>query len=89
MDSNEKIRINRENIGEHLVEYQLNMVGKTKMVMIDDDFWRLNNPMTRKQLIEFREYAIPLLQKVFHYRKSKAEDTFTFFRTQFGLRIKG
>jgi len=88
MDNNEKIRVNRENIGEHLVEYQLNMVGKTKMVMIDDDFWRLNNPMTKKQLIEFREYAIPLLQKVFHFNKRRAEETFAFIRKEFGLHIE-
>jgi hypothetical protein len=80
--------INRENIGDHLVEYQLNMIGKTIKEVIDDEWWFSNNTMTPEQHEEFKAYAIPLLKKIFKFNKSKAERTFSWFNLQFGLRIK-
>jgi len=88
MEKNEKIKVNRENIAKHLLEYQLSMVGKTMLILIDDPYYKFNITMTRGQLAQFKEYSIPLLQKVFHFNKKKAEDTFAFFRKEFGLRIK-
>lgn len=82
-------RITRENIGVHLMDYQLEMVGKTRLEMIDDDKWRFNFTMTRTQSEEFHSYAIPLLMKVFHCTKPKAEENFQWFKSMFGLRIKG
>ena len=81
-------KITRATIAEHLLDYQLEMIGKTRLVMIDDDKWKFHNTMTREQLKEFRKYAIPVLQKTFHFNKGKAEETFEAFRTLFGLRIK-
>ncbi len=77
------------NVGEHLMDYQLKMLGKTRIDIIDDDRWYFNWTMTRAQLAEFKAYAIPLLQKIFRFNKAKAEKTFGWFRTQFGVRIKG
>lgn len=81
-------KITRKNIGSHLFDYQLEMIGKTRVDIIDDDRWRFNNTMTLKQLEEFKEYSINLLQKTFKYRKQKAVDTFEWFRMQYGIRIK-
>ena len=81
--------VNRSNIAEHLMDYQLKMIGKTRMDVVDDDRWFFNFTMTQQQLLEFRKYAIPLLQKVFHFRKEKAELVFQSFRDLFGVRIKG
>jgi hypothetical protein len=83
-----KAKVNRTNISEHLVEYQLNMIGKTMLDVKDDEMWYFNNTMTQEQHEEFKRYAIPLLKKIFKFNKAKAESTFGWFDLQFGLRIK-
>ena len=81
-------KVNRENIGRHLLEYQLEMVGKTLMDAMDDDKWYFNFTMTTEQHNQFKSYAIPLIKKVFKCKKSYAESTFEWFNLEFGLRIK-
>lgn len=83
-----KSKINRENITRHLIEYQLEMVGKSMLDTLDDDKWYFNITMTPEQHEEFKRYAIPLLKKTFKFNKGKAEKTFQWFDLQFGLRIK-
>ena len=83
-----KAKVNRTNISEHLVEYQLNMVGKTMLDVEGDEKWYINNTMTQEQHEEFKRYAIPLLKKIFKFNKGRAEQTFSWFNLQFGLRIK-
>lgn len=82
-----KAKVNRTNISEHLVEYQLNMIGKTMKDVEGDEEWYYNNTMTDQQHEEFKHYAIPLLKKIFKFNKSRAEETFSWFSLQFGLRI--
>jgi mannose/fructose/N-acetylgalactosamine-specific phosphotransferase system component IID len=81
-------KINRANITRHLIEYQLDMVGKRLEDTLDDDMWYFNWTMTREQHAAFKAYAIPLLKKTFKFNKAKAESTFDWFNLQFGLRIK-
>lgn len=83
-----KIKITRLNIAEHLVEYQLNMIGKTTEEAKKDDMWYLNWTFTQRQYDLFRGYAIPLIKKVFKCNTKKAEETFSWFNLQFGLRLK-
>ena len=83
-----KVVINRRNIQDHLVEYQLNMIGKTTDDIKDDEEWYYNNTMTEKQHELFKAYAIPLLRKVFKFNKRAAENTFDWFNLGYGLRIK-
>jgi hypothetical protein len=83
-----KAKVNRTNISEHLVEYQLNMIGKTMLDVKGDEKWYTNNTMTQEQHEEFKAYAIPLLKKIFKFNKTRAEGTFGWFNLQFGLRIK-
>ena len=83
-----KAKVNRTNISEHLVEYQLKMIGKTVADVSNDEMWYFNNTMTQEQHEEFKRYAIPLLKKIFKFNKGKAESTFGWFDLQFGLRIK-
>lgn len=82
-----KAKINRTNISEHLVEYQLKMIGKTFSDVEGDEKWYSNNTMTEEQHEEFKRYAIPLLKKIFKFNKSRAEQTFSWFDLQFGLKI--
>lgn len=81
-------KINRTNITKHLIEYELAMVGRTLLDTIDDDKWYFNFTMTRAQHKQFYAYAIPLIKKVFHCRKRKAEETFKWFNDNLGLRLK-
>ena len=80
--------INRLNIADHLLEYQLKLVGKTMSDALKDDLWFVNFTLTTAQHEEFKKYAIPLLKKTFKCRRERAEDTFNWFDLQFGLRIK-
>ena len=81
-------KINRENIAEHLIDYQLYMVGKSIQEAHMKKEWYSKWTMTQEQHDEFKAYAIPLIKKVFKCNKGRAEATFGWFDLQFGLRIK-
>lgn len=82
------MKITRENIERHLLEYQLALVGKTMMDTLDDDQWYFNITITREKFAEFEKYAIKLIKKVFRCNTSRAKKTFDFFNLNLGLRIK-
>lgn len=84
----ENKKITRETILNHLVEYQLNMIGKDLLCTLDDDMWYFNFTMTQAEHEEFRKYAIKLIRKTFRCNRVKGEKTFDWFNLQFGLRIK-
>jgi len=84
----DKKKINRETITEHLIEYQLAMIGKTLEDAKNTDEWYLKWAMSEEQHEEFKKYAIPLLKKVFKYNTTKANGTFEWFNLSFGLKIK-
>ena len=81
--------VNRINITEHLVIYELEMIGKTLVDTVNVDNWRFQFTMTREQHRQFRSYAVPLIKKVFKCNKTNAENTFIWFWKNLGLRIKG
>ena len=82
------MKITRENIERHLLEYQLSLVGKTIMDTLDDDQWYFNITITREKFTEFEKYAIKLIKKVFKCNTSRAKKTFDWFNLNLGLRIK-
>lgn len=79
--------INRTNVADHLLDYQLAMIGKTIEEARKDDMWYFNWTLTTEQYEEFKKYSIPLLKKVFKFNTRKAQQTFDWFNLQFGLRI--
>ena len=81
-------KINRENIGNHLVDYQLGMIDKSMQEAYMTKEWYNKWTMTLEQHEEFRAYAIPLMKKVFKINKGRAEANFEWFDLEFGLRIK-
>ena len=85
---NDAPKVTRDNITNHLVEYQLAMIGKTLLDTLDDDNWHFNFTMTYAEQEEFKNYAVKLIRKTFRCNKLKGEETFQWFITQFGLRIK-
>lgn len=81
-------KINRTNIADHLIRYQLEMVGKTYDEAQKDDMWFFNWTLTQEQADQFKAYAVPLIKKVFKCNRSRAESTFAWLFLEFGLRIK-
>ena len=83
-----KPKITRENIQTHLIEYQLNMIGKTILDVKEDEEWYYNNTFTQQQYELFRAYAVPLIKKTFKCNTKKAEQTFDWFNLSYGLRLQ-
>jgi hypothetical protein len=84
----ENEKITRENVAMHLVEYQLRMVNKSIIDMVNDDQWRFNITLTAIQTEQFKQYAISLLKKTFKCNKSIASSIFEWFNVLYSLRIK-
>ena len=82
-------KVKRETIGEHLFDYQLKMIGKTRLDVIDQDRWYFCFTMTRVQYEEFKKYAVPLMMKTFKCNKNKALQNFEWYWQMFGVRLKG
>lgn len=81
----ETTKITRENIASHLLDYQLTLIDKTRVNMIDDDKWRSHWTINFEQYCQFHDYSISLIKKVFHCNRGKAEHTFSWFFGQFGV----
>lgn len=82
------MKINRENLEKHLLEYQLSIVGKTLLDTIDDDRWYFNITLTYKQREDFRRYAIKTIKKILKCNTSVAIGVYNNFSENLGLRIK-
>ena len=80
-------KVTRENIAEHLVRYQLEMVGKTWEDAMADKWWFSNITMTQEQFEQFMAYSLPLVKKTLRCNKAKAQRALDWFNLQFGLRI--
>lgn len=81
-----KSKINRENLAEHLIRYQLEMIGKTLEEAKLTPHWYSDWSMTPEQREKFKGYAIPLIKKVFRTNKKNAEQTFAWFDLCYGLK---
>jgi len=81
-------KIDRTNIGKYLLEFQLNMIGKTLYEAKQDPDWFKKWTISQEQFDYFKSYAIPLLKKTFKFNTNKAKITFSWFYLQFGLKIK-
>lgn len=81
-------KINRTNIARHLLEYQLNMIGKTTVHTKHSNNWFKEWTITEIEYNFFKNYAIPLLRKTFKINTTKANETFEWFNMQFGLKLK-
>ena len=81
------MKVTRENIADHLVEYQLNMIGKTIEDVKNDPDWYYNNTWSTEEYLQFRKYSVDLIKKTFRCNKRKADSTFDWFNLNFGLRV--
>ena len=58
-------KINRENIADHLVDYQLGMIDKSMQEAHMTKEWYDKWTMTQEQHDQFKAYALPRIKKVF------------------------
>lgn len=77
----------RENIAMHLVEMQMNMIGKTFEDAEANQNWFNENTMTSEQFLVFRKTAVALIKKVYKCNKATAEKNFDWWNLNWGLRI--
>jgi len=80
-------KVKRENIGEHLFDMQLRLIGATRLMIVDSDNWRSKFPIKRDEYSAFRDYAIKLMMKTFRCNKNKAIANFNWYWEQFGVKI--
>jgi len=91
MNSNKmekKLKLTRHTLADHLIEYQLAMVGKTLDQATAEPKWYSEWTMTSRQHDEFKAYAVPLISKAYRCSKTASAQTFSWFDLQYGLRIK-
>ena len=81
-------KINRTNIARHLLEYQLNITGKTTNDTKKNLHWFNEWTISEIEFDFLKRYAIPLLKKTFKFNTKKANETFDWWNMQFGLKIK-
>lgn len=77
----------RSNVARHLLEYQLNIIGKTTADTKKNENWFKEWHITVSEHHLFKQYAINVLKKVFKFNRTKAESTFNWFNELFGLTL--
>jgi len=78
----------RETMIQHLIEYQINLAGYTMVDTFNDDRWHRKWTLTVAQKKEFQKYSKGIIKKVFRCNSAKAQNTFEWFYSVFGLKIK-
>jgi hypothetical protein len=81
-------KVTRDNIEQHLFDFELELMGKTRVNLVDAYRWKFEFTMTRAQYMEFHGYAIKLIMKTLRISKNKALVAFERYWKEFGVRIK-
>ena len=85
---NKRKLINRDNIYQHLLEKQFNLIDMTIQNALLERGWKEKWTITKAQLQQLENYSVPLLKKTFKFSKKKAVATFAWFLLQHGLKVK-
>jgi len=80
-------KITKQNLAEHLIQKQLEYVGKTIEDIKSDEKWYNNNTLTKEQYEEWKDYSLKLIKKTIKYRKSFVEREFAMFDLMYGLKV--
>jgi len=81
-------KIKRENIEEHLMEYQLNLLELTMLDACFNHKWREEWTLTKEQANKFKTYSIPLIKKTLKCSKTNAQIALDRFIETYGLKVK-
>lgn len=82
-----KDRITRDNIAQHLIQKELDYVGKTIEEVKSDPEWFVNNTLTEQQHQEWKDYSISLIKKTLRTNQKKAEYEFAMLDLAYGLKV--
>jgi hypothetical protein len=85
---NKRKLINRDNIYQHLLEKEFNLIDMTIQNALLERNWKEKWTITKEQLQQLEDYAIPLLKKTFKFSTKKAVSTFAWFWLQHGIKVK-
>ena len=80
--------VNKENLTEHLIKYQLDLVGKTYDDALKDERWYSNYTITEEQNKEFTKYATSIIKKVYKCNKSHTQSRLFWFNLNYGLKVE-
>lgn len=72
----------------HLMEYQLELIGKTVEEALQTPNYLKEWTLTQEQFDHFYKYSIQILKKVFKCNTNKAKSTFEWFNLGWGLNIE-
>lgn len=78
--------INRTNVARHILEYQLNMIGKTTIHTKSEPDWFNKWTIYESDYQLLKSYSISLLKKTFKFNSTKAKETFDWWYMHFGLK---
>lgn len=86
------IKINKENILEHLINkmFEIADVKETyaNLIGTEKDGWYSDNTWTKEQEKVFMDYAKPILKKVLKLNEKKANNELVWFLFDYGLKIE-
>jgi len=82
------MKITRENLAEHLVIYQLSLIGRTMKDAEKDKEWSFKWTIPENKYKEYRKYAINIICKTLRCTPKKARGIFGALYFCFGLNIE-
>ncbi len=82
------MRVTRENLAEHLIIYQLSLIGRTMKDASKDREWSFKWTIPEAKYKEYKKYAIATICKVLHCTPRKARGIFGALYFCFGLNIE-
>jgi hypothetical protein len=81
-------KTNRTNVAQHLLEYQLNIIGKTTVDTKKNENWFKEWAISEEEHALLKQYSLKTLKKVFKFNNTKAIETFNWWYSHFGLKLK-
>ncbi len=81
-------KVTRENLAEHLVIYQLSLIGRTMKDAEKDREWSYKWTIPESKYKEYRKYALNTIQKVLKCSPRKSKGIFGALQFCFGLNIE-
>jgi hypothetical protein len=81
------MKITRENLVNHLIQKELDYVGKTIEEIKNDPEWYRNYTLTEEQHKEWKEYSMKTIKKVLKTTKLRTESEFAWLDLMYGLRV--
>ena len=83
----ENFKITRQNLVNHLIQKELDYVGKTVDGVKDEPDWYTNYTLTPEQHDEWKSYCLKTIKKVLRTTKHRTESEFAWLDLMYGLKV--